>query len=1055
MRVGEIEVGYVKKKLALFVAWALLATGVVMGSSSPASALEGVQFPFENPVFGGYANGAGVHVGALQTAAPPDATRVVDLDLGFSGASVNSTGLTGPVFNEYDFAVQPTASEALDTSGAANNDPADAVEDDVAGLADQEAYGKGSGVELGLGSTLPDEERDLVLAGLAEGASHPAVRSDGDPPLTEFDTGVVRESIDVPADPLLFVRAASGEARANYNPQFCVPGAIPPTPTPNTDDLSANRLGWGRGSVALAQVLNTGDFDEDTGMSAPVLQVRAPGPDRAAVDTKSFTYLVPNGDPNEPDTTYGVVSETRGTIAPISIGPNDPVFGFPTLTIEVVGEWILRAHATGLGDATITQVLPSLVRIIQPPEPTDPNFPGPVVTEVIPTPGAGDIIPGVLALGEEPRAIGADPGTPPTTTRTEGSAAADVIRVTLPPGVPSGQRLVDVRLGHQEVQAIVPDGGINCPGQVEILKDFSEDPLIDPNDPDAGRLDFPFVIRCTDPADNRTVDINPDPAETSSTVIVPGAPPQPDPSPPLADQPDPFPDSSAVSGPIPSGAVCEVNERPPPGWRSTQTSADPAIIVTNQLSQVRFFNEPRPAGPGTLVIEKFVPADRPEMQEFTYEFSIECENPDRTVLDINLDPGTGGAERRIRPADLPANEDADPDTAPNPDPSPTYGDTRGTGSFNRPVTDLPDGTICTVTEEDDPNFIADPNDPRFDPTADPVFVSQPPRTVIIRGEAENVVQFSNDPAPPGFGNLIVVKDAPDDETAQNTNFDFSVTCPDGVRNEAFDRDVVGDGQSAPVVGIAEGTVCTVHEDVPPGFEVDQNDQQVTIVQNTTHRVTFVNSRPNATGTLVVTKDAPDDAQDIEFDFSVDCPTFFAQPVDVKVTGDGSSDGLAVPPGTECRVHEFTEPGFVSQPDVTVTVQDPSVVTEAIFINQRVTPGVGSLTVTKDAPADAQNVIFTFSISCPDLFNEPFARSVVGDATSEPVVGIPAGITCRISEATQDGFLPQPDQQILIADGANGVTFVNTRGTPIVGGVSFNRQPAAPAVAANAQPRYTG
>ena len=1028
-----------KKKLALFVAWALLAAGVVVGSSTPASAVEGVQFPIQNPEFGGYATGAGVHVGALQTAAPPDATRVVDLDLGFSGASVDSTGLAAPVFNEYDYAVQPAASEALDDAGAAN------APSDVPGLADQEAYGKGSGVELGLGSTLPDDARDLVLTGLAEGASHPAIRSDGDPAPTEFDTGVVRESIDVPADPLAFVRAASGEARANYNPNFCIPGAIPPTPTPNTDDLSANRLGWGHGSVALAQLLNTGTFDDNTGMSAPVLQVRAPGPDRAAVDTKSFTYLVPNGDPNDPDTTYGVVSETRGTIAPISIGPNDPVTGFPALTIEVVGEWILRAHATGLGDATITQVLPSLVRIIQPPDPTDPGFPGPAVTEVIPTPGAGDIIPGVLALGEEPRAIGADPGTPPTTTRTEGSAAADVIRITLPPGVPSGQRLVDVRLGHQEVQAIVPDGGINCPGQIEILKDFSEDPLIDPNDPAAGRLGFPFVITCVDPTNGAPLDINPDPAETSSTVIVPGAPPQP----------DPIPDSSAVSGPIPSGADCTVTEDPPDGWMSTQVSPDPPIVVTNQFSQVRFFNEP--AADGTLVIEKFVPTDNAAMQDFSYEFSITCVdrrgNPITRTSTENLP-----AERHIRPADLRPDEDPDPNAVPNPDPQPWYGDTRSTGSFTKPVVGLPNGARCTVTEEDDPNYIADPNHPNFDPTADPLFRSQPAQTVTIRGGAENVVQFRNDPPPPGFGNLIIVKDAPDDDVAQSTNFDFSVTCPNGVINEAFDRDIVGDGESQAVVGILEGTVCTVHEDVPPGFVVDQNDQQITIVQNTTHFVRFVNRRPGGTGSLVITKDAPDDAQDVEFDFAADCVTpgpfgGAARIENIKVTGDGSSAPVSFQPGTECRVHEFTEPGFASQPDVTVTILPEPAVTEAIFINVRTTDG--SLTVTKDAPADAQDVIFTFVIHCPSLFNEPFARSVVGDGTTEPVVGIPAGTLCTVTEPTVNGFLPQPDQQILVDDATENVTFVNTRGGPVVGGVTFSRQPAAPAVAANAQPRYTG
>ena len=1073
MRVGTEKVGYVNKKLALFVAWALLAAGVVAGSSSPASAdVVGVPFPFQAE-WEGYATGTGAHVTVLDTGAqpnppePPAGPRLINVDAGFSGASTNTEGLTNQIFNEDFVVVQP-------------GDPApDGQPDPPFPLADKEAYGRGSGLEVTIGEDVPTEDPQIVLPTTkAEAASFPPERSDGgtveSPPETaptETDTGLVVEpTLEVPVEPVVFANLLEGRARANFNENFCITNTnnaltplVPVFDPTSDDDISPNKLGYGRGKAALAQVLETGAQEDDPltpedestpEFDQPVVQVGG-GDNTGATDTESSTYLVPAplppdqqppeddpsypllSDPNDPETTWALVSEVRGATAPIQLGTlaDDPLTptldesDYAQLEIHVLSPYMLRVIVDGKNPPILQYRGAELIEIFTGAPPVDP-----ITGEVGPRESSGAI---PNPFGEDPRDIGTeDPAD--LTDPTHADAAVDAVNIDqlLP--------LAEVTVGHMEVSATVPAEGINCPGSVEILKDFSTD---------ATGQNFEFTVSCVDPngpggGDDVPLDLVAGESE-DITVIIPGTAPDGTPA----------PDATATAGPIPSGAQCEVTEDPPPGWDSTQTSADPPLIVTNQFSQVRFLNEPEPAGPGTLVVEKFVPEDNAALQDFTYEFSISC--VDRNGVPIETAAGENlPAERQIRPADLRADEDPDPNTAPNPDPQPWYGDTRSTGSFTRPVEGLPHGARCTVTEEDDPTYQADPNHPDFDPLDDPLFRSQPAQTITIVGEAENVVTFRNDPPPPGFGNLIIVKDAPDDDVAQATNFDFSVTCPNGAFNEAFDRDIVGDGESQPVVGIAEGTVCTVHEDVPPGFVVDQNDQQVTILQNTTHFVTFVNRRPDGAGTLVVTKDAPDDAQDVEFDFTADCVTpgpFGGAAVleNIKVTGDGSSGPISFPPGTECRVHEFTEPGFVSQPDVTVTILPDPAVTEAIFINQRVPSGVGSLTVTKDAPNDAQDVIFTFTVHCPSLFNEPFSRSVVGDGTSEPVVGIPAGTLCRVTEPTVNGFLPQPDQQILVADGNNNVTFVNSRGGPVVGGVTFSRQPAAPAVAANAQPRYTG
>ncbi|MDP1793593.1 MAG: hypothetical protein Q8K63_05580, partial [Acidimicrobiales bacterium] len=74
---------------------------------------------------------------------------------------------------------------------------------------------------------------------------------------------------------------------------------------------------------------------------------------------------------------------------------------------------------------------------------------------VIPVPGVANI-----AIGENPRAIGGDDESNPTISAdgTTVSAAVDVVRVTLLDG-----SLADVRIGHMEVRAAVPSGGITCP----------------------------------------------------------------------------------------------------------------------------------------------------------------------------------------------------------------------------------------------------------------------------------------------------------------------------------------------------------------------------------------------------------------------------------------------------------------------------------------------------------------------------------------------------------------------------------------------------------------
>jgi hypothetical protein len=332
------------------------------------------------------------------------------------------------------------------------------------------------------------------------------------------------------------------------------------------------------------------------------------------------------------------------------------------------------------------------------------------------------------------------------------------------------------------------------------------------------------------------------------------------------------------------------------------------------------------------------------------------------------------------------------------------------------------------------------------------------------------------------GSVRITKDAPAD--AQDVEFDFDVTCDDGTNTT---RTIQGDG-TAQVDFIKSGSICTVHEDTVNGFIARPDQQAGPVVTNGVHGVLFTNTRvPPPPGTLIVRKDAPDDAQDQEFRFTIDCPDVFNTPFRREITGDGDSAPVTVDPGnSECTVSEFTEDGFVSQNSQTVLVP-PNTTVIVTFTNERVQPGDGSLVVFKDAPDDAQSVLFTFRITCPALSNEPFDRRVTGDGFTEPVAGIPAGTVCTVHEDPLNGFVVQPDQsKTIVADVVNEVTVVNTRtggggevltggeptevqsanqelfgGTPAatpgteVRGVQISRPQSAPASAVSAQPRFTG
>lgn len=410
---------------------AVMALGSIPGG--PASA----QVPFKTANFSGYATGSAIHVDALQLG--QTGPVIANVDEAFSSATVASQGTDsitfgpnaapGTIVNEVDNVLQPNlANTELDPE-----------------LKGDRSYARGSGIEVGLGNSLPIEDNSLILESKVQGSAPPSTQ------LLQAQVGPVA------ASPVAYASLLRGQSVSRWNDDSCVLG----------EDIS-NGLGY----AADAQLVNTGAANEDGTFSAPVVAADAPNPERAASSTVSRTRLVPQtaADNSRLGPAWGLMTEARTTIAPTTLFKGTP----NEVTIEVLGEWVLKAVATGVGGSAGnwvhygpagTSPESAVIRIIQ----------GDAITQlttqdifgdtglVIPIPGVAEI-----AVGEDPRAIGGDADSAPTLAAngTSAAAAVDLVRITLLEQRDDAGNVTmsaaDFRLGHMEARATVPSGGIEC-----------------------------------------------------------------------------------------------------------------------------------------------------------------------------------------------------------------------------------------------------------------------------------------------------------------------------------------------------------------------------------------------------------------------------------------------------------------------------------------------------------------------------------------------------------------------------------------------------------------
>lgn len=420
---------------------------LLLGLLAPAVA----QVPPGDADYSAYSTGTVVHAEALEQPELQDPTsvRVVDSEVAFSGAVVESTGLAGDRFNEYGALVMPAQDG-------------------------KNSYGRGYGLDVALGGEGGTDEPQLRLAGLAEAAAPP-------------ETGPVQETIGpVDGDPLAYASTLEGRAYANWLPDQCIIGS----------DIS-----YGTGLAEDAQLLDQdgGEAADQQGLEQPVLATNAADPERAVSWSTSRNFLGPqtNAEGERIGDHVGVIAETRQTIAPVTFFAGTE----SEFTIEFAGEWVLRAHAGGVdgtahihygpGETGTASPSTPILRYIQDGEVQDElTFQDILGDEglVIPASPLAEIV-----VGEDPRAIGGDADSAPQVAQdgTSASAAVDVVRVKLLSDAGVGEA-AEVRVGHMEVSASVPEGGLDCGIPVDKQPDQA---LVNPGDT------FTYTIEVANPYD--------------------------------------------------------------------------------------------------------------------------------------------------------------------------------------------------------------------------------------------------------------------------------------------------------------------------------------------------------------------------------------------------------------------------------------------------------------------------------------------------------------------------------------------------------------------------
>ncbi|GAC1443075.1 MAG: hypothetical protein NVS3B26_11690 [Mycobacteriales bacterium] len=404
--------------------------------------------------FSGYSTGTDLHTDLVQSGT----SQVANTEVAFSGASVASQGTpsvtqgaapgskAGQVVNEMGQIVQPSLPDAKDMK-----------------LAGDRSYGRGSGVEVGLGTTIPSNSPTIPISKVQVSA----------PPAQTADS----QLLNVPANPLANATAVRGTAAADWNNNTCILG---------------KPISQGTGYVANAQLLDTA---ANTLPLVDTASAQGGGVSSAASQEYLDRATTSNAQPAANAQGLALVSQTREVIAPVTLFSGTP----NAVTIEVA-PLTLQAVAGGVNGTAYIRYTPDagtgpttpIVRISGPG--TGSTTPLELTTQQV-LGAAGLTIPAsplaTVTVGTVPHAIGG-PGKPLISADgTTAAAAVDAVSVKLLTPDPR-THLSDIRIGHMEARAQVPAGGISC--SIPVSK------VADPSAVTAGQT-FTFGITITNPFD--------------------------------------------------------------------------------------------------------------------------------------------------------------------------------------------------------------------------------------------------------------------------------------------------------------------------------------------------------------------------------------------------------------------------------------------------------------------------------------------------------------------------------------------------------------------------
>ena len=390
--------------------------GVLAAGPAPA------QTPVASANFNGYASGAVVHTGVLNSGP----TTLAELDQAFAGAALNSQGFSNQIDSKINTVIQ--GADPTKKSGA-----------------------RGAGVELGIGQNNPVATASALITQKATATAPP-------------NSGLVDNKTNLALDPVLNATLAEGRAQANWDTD----------PQGNNGCLLGQDMSNGFGHLANATAV---------GSPNPTALVSAPGELSTTARTRFVPQTDASGNPVGGGTGVGLMSENVQTYAPIGLLGG-------AVTITVVGPIHLRAVATGIPGQAYMQY--------GPPDGTPGTTP---ILTIQAAGGPPSIITAQQLIGAQ--GIDLDLGLVHVTVATPvhalgGSttsapvAAADGTSVSgeVDLAMVNAPGLADVRVGHMEASATVPQGGIIC--QVDVSKEAQPD-HVNPGDT------FNYIIHVHNP----------------------------------------------------------------------------------------------------------------------------------------------------------------------------------------------------------------------------------------------------------------------------------------------------------------------------------------------------------------------------------------------------------------------------------------------------------------------------------------------------------------------------------------------------------------------------